>query len=101
MSLRTSANRYAKALFDVSLEEKADLAKVGTDLSEVTEIMTENTELRSATERAGLPDSARLAIVEQVADRLGVTPQVKKLLKALTQARRLDLLKDLNESYNE
>ena len=34
MSLRTSANRYAKALFDVALEEKADLAKVDQDLQD-------------------------------------------------------------------
>jgi F-type H+-transporting ATPase subunit delta len=33
-SMRTSANRYAKALFDVALEEKADLAKINQDLAE-------------------------------------------------------------------
>ena len=33
MSLRTSANRYAKALFDVALEEKTDLAQVDRDLA--------------------------------------------------------------------
>ena len=33
MSLRTSANRYAKALFDVALQEKADLAQVDRDLA--------------------------------------------------------------------
>ena len=33
MSLRTSANRYAKALFDVALQEKADLDQVDRDLA--------------------------------------------------------------------
>ncbi len=32
MSLRTSANRYAKALFDVALQEKADLDQIDRDL---------------------------------------------------------------------
>ena len=48
MSLRTSANRYAKALFDVALEEKADLDRIDKDLSEITEILRENTELMRA-----------------------------------------------------
>ena len=35
MSLRTSANRYAKALFDVALQENADLDQVDRDLQDV------------------------------------------------------------------
>jgi F-type H+-transporting ATPase subunit delta len=101
MSLRTSANRYAKALFDVANTENAELSKIGKDLSEVTELITENTELREAAQRAGIPDSARIAVMEQIADRLGVTTQVKKLLVALTQGRKLELLKDLTEAYHE
>ena len=39
MSLRTSANRYAKALFEVALQEKADLQKIAHDLAEVTDVL--------------------------------------------------------------
>ena len=101
MSLRTAANRYAKALFDVSLQEKADLQKIGKDLSEITEVLQENTELLRAAERSGVPDAARKALIEQIADRMGLTPQVKKLLVMLTQGRRLVLVKDLAEAYRE
>ena len=101
MSVRTSANRYAKALFDVALSENTELNKVGRDLSELTALLTENTELREATQRFGIPDSARMAVMEQVADKLGVAPQVKKLLVLLTQSRKLELLKDLADAYNE
>ena len=101
MSLRTSANRYAKALFDVAVSENAELTKVGRDLAEVSALLTENAELRDAVQRAGVPDAARTAVIEQVVDRLGVTMQVKKLLVMLTQGRRLELLKDLAEAFNE
>jgi F-type H+-transporting ATPase subunit delta len=101
MSVRTSANRYAKALFDVALSENTELAKVGRDLSDVTALLTENTELRLAVERAGVPDHARTAAMQQVADRLGVAIQVQKLLVALTQGRKLELLKDLTEAFHE
>jgi F-type H+-transporting ATPase subunit delta len=101
MSLRTAANRYAKALFDVALQEKADLVKVGNDLAEITEILQEHTELLRAAERAGVPDSARKALIEQIADKVGVTAQVKKLLVFLTQGRKLVLVPDLAEAYRE
>lgn len=101
MSRRTSANRYAKALFDVALAENTELATVARDLSEVTVLLTEHTELAEAVQRPGVPDHARIAAMEQVADRLGVAPQVKKLLVVLTQGRKLDLLKDLTEAYHE
>ena len=101
MSQRTSATRYAKALFDVALTENAELAKISTDLSEITEILTENTELRLAMERASVPDAARIAIIEQVADKLGVVTVVKKLLVVLTRGRRLNLLPDLSAVFRE
>jgi F-type H+-transporting ATPase subunit delta len=100
MSLRTSANRYAKALFDVALQEKADLEKIGSDLSEVTEVLG-NPELQQAAARAVVPEAARVALIEQIADRLGVTVQVKKLLVMLTRGRRLNLVADLTEAYRE
>ena len=101
MSLRTSANRYSKALFDVALQEKADLAKIGQDLSAFAEVIASNAELRLATERSGVADASRIAVMDQIADKLGVAPQVKKLVAMLTQGRRLELMKDLTEAFNE
>ena len=101
MSLRTSANRYAKALFDVALEEKADLARINQDLAAVADLVETNKDLALAAERAGVPDAARKALIEQVADALGVTPQVKKLLVMLTARRKLVLARDLAQAYQE
>ena len=100
MSLRTSANRYAKALFDVALQEKADLGKIANDLSEVTDVLG-NPALQQAAARAVVPDAARVAMIEQIADRLGVTVQVKKLLVMLTLGRRLNLVAALTDAYRE
>ena len=100
-SMRTSANRYAKALFDVALAEKADLAKINQDLTAIAELVETNKDLALAASRAGVPDAARKALIEQVADRLGVAPQVKKLLVMLVEKRALVMAKDLAESYQE
>ena len=66
MSLRTSANRYAKALFDVALQEKADLAKVGEDLRAVVEMMKASPDLALASNRGSVTDAARQSLMEAV-----------------------------------
>ena len=48
-----------------------------------------------------LADAARTAMIEQVADALGVAAQVKKLLVMLVQRRKLVLAKDLADAYQE
>jgi F-type H+-transporting ATPase subunit delta len=101
MSLRTSANRYAKALFDVAVQEKADLSKIDQDLVAAAELLSSNGELQLAVERAGVPDVSRQAVMEQVADKLGAAPQVKKLLVMLTQSRKLDRVPHIAEAYRE
>lgn len=101
MSLRTSANRYAKALFDVAITENAELEKLAKDLSEVTEVLHDNPELLRAAERVGVPDASRKALMAAIADRLGVADQVKKLVVVLTETRRLNLVKDLAEAFRE
>lgn len=101
MSLRTSANRYAKALFDVAVQEQADLVKVERDLTEAAELLATNPELLPAVERAGVPDAARTAVMDQVAAAMGVAPQVRKLLVLLARDRKLHYLKDLATAYRE
>ena len=101
MSLRTSATRYAKALFDVAITENAEPGRIDKDLSEITELLQENTELMRAVDAANVPDATRKALMERVLDRIGVTAPVKKLLILLTEQRKLAYLKDLAEAYRE
>jgi len=101
MSLRTSANRYAKALFDVALAEKTDLAQVDRDLEAVVAMLHESPDLARAAGRAGVTDAARVALIEAVAERMGLTAPVKKLLVLLADGRRLNLVPDLAASFRE
>jgi F-type H+-transporting ATPase subunit delta len=101
MSLRTSANRYAKALFDVALQEKADVKKIDQDLAAVAETFASNSDVLLVARRTGLPMEKRLALVTTIADQLGVTSQVKKLLVMLTERQGLELVPELVEAYRE
>ena len=100
MSLRTSANRYAKALFDVALAEKADLAQVDRDLDAVVAMMQGSPELAAASNR-GLSDAIRQSLIEAVSKAMALTTPVTKLLVLLAQNRKLDYVPDLAASFRE
>ena len=46
MTTRTAAIRYARALFDVALQEKADLDRVGQDVSGFNDLVDQQPALR-------------------------------------------------------
>ena len=85
MSLRISANRYARALFDVALEEKGDLAQVDRDLTAVVELLASNAELNGVAMRPGIPEQMRKAMITAVADKMGLLVPVKKVLALLAE----------------
>ena len=100
MSLRTSANRYAKALFDVALEEKADVAQVDRDLQAVVEMVQANPEFAAASNRA-VSDAARKSLIDAVAKAMTLTTPVTKLVTLLARDRKLSYLPDLAASFRE
>ena len=101
MSLRTSANRYAKALFDVALEEKNDLAQVDRDLQAVVGMMQASPDLAQAAGRAGVTEAERKSLMEAVATAMGLSSPVKKLMVLLAASRKLNLAPDLAGAYRE
>jgi F-type H+-transporting ATPase subunit delta len=101
MSLRTSANRYAKALFDVALQEKADLAQVDRDLQGVVAMMAASPDLAAASNRGSVTEEKRKSLIEAVSKAMTLTTPVTKLLVLLAQTRKLNLLPDLEKAYRE
>lgn len=101
MSLRTSANRYAKALFDVALEEKADLAKIGDDLTAVVAMMKGSPDLERAAGFSSTTEAQRQSLMESVAAAMSLTTPVTKTLVLLAKSGKLNLVPDLAASYRE
>jgi F-type H+-transporting ATPase subunit delta len=101
MSLRTSANRYAKALFDVALEEKADLAKVDQDLQAVVAMMHESPDLARAAAHSATTEAARRSMMEAVAKAMTLSAPVTKTLVLLATSGKLDLIPDLAAAFRE
>ena len=101
MSLRTSANRYAKALFDVALEEQADLAKVDQDLQAVAGAMQESPELLLAVGRRSVNDAARQSLMEAVSKAMLLSAPVTKMLVLLANSGKLNLVPELAAAFRE
>ena len=101
MSLRTSANRYAKALFDVAVHENNDLAQVDRDLQDLVAMTSASPDLAQASGRSGVTETARKSLMEAVADKMSLSAPVKKLLVLLAESRKLDLIPDLAAAYRE
>ncbi len=101
MSLQTSANRYAKALFDVVLEEKGDLVKVDQDLQAVVAMMEASPELARASGFSSTTDAQRQSLMESVAKAMHLSTPVSKLLVVLAKSGKLELIPALSSAYND
>jgi len=101
MSIRTSANRYAKALFDVALQEKADLAKVDQDLQAVVQMMKASPELARAAGFASTTEAQRQSLMESVSKAMNLSAPVMKTLVLLAKTGKLELIPDLASAYQE
>jgi F-type H+-transporting ATPase subunit delta len=100
MSLRTSATRYAKALFDVAIKE-SDPARIEQNLSDIVQGMAGHAELRRAMTSPAVPRNARVALVSSLAKQAGAEAPVAKLLAMLADRGRLELLPHLLDVYRE
>jgi len=101
MSLRTSANRYAKALFDVALEEKADLVQVDRDLQAVAAMLKGSPDLMLNLGRGSVTDAQRQSLMEAIAKSMSLSAVVTKMLVLLAKTGRMTLVPELAAAYRE
>ena len=64
MTARGSAIRYARALFDVGLQEGVDLESLQRELSSFSQLMSEHESLQRALVNPAIPASKKRAVVE-------------------------------------
>lgn len=100
MTTRTAATRYARALFDVTLKEGADVQQVGRDLAGFAALVGEHEQLSRVFSNPAVPAPKKRAIVEELLARAGtLPPTLRKLLLLLADRDRLVLLPQLASAY--
>lgn len=101
MTSRAAAKRYARALFDVTRTEGADLQRVERELADFARLVATHAALQRALMNPAVPAPRKRAAVEQLLARAGLLVPVAKLLMLLAERDRLALLPDLVEAYRE
>jgi F-type H+-transporting ATPase subunit delta len=98
MSTRRAADRYARALLDVSVNE-ADPRIVGSELEEFVQLTLDHPGLSHAFTNPAVPVGRKRALVTELLDKVTVTPVLGKLLLFMAGRDRLALLPELLEAF--
>jgi F-type H+-transporting ATPase subunit delta len=99
MTSRAAATRYARALFDLALAEKRDLAQLQAQLTGFAELVAGNESLARVLANPAIPPARKRGVVEQLIARAGeLQPNLKKLLLLLADRDRLVLLPDVAQA---
>lgn len=96
---RTAAIRYARALFDVALSEKADLQALERELAGFNDLVKKHETLERVLLNPAVPAPRKRDAVATLTARIGLHPVLAKLLVLLAGRARLVLLPDLLETY--
>ena len=100
MSSRSSATRYARALFDVALQESI-AERAEQDLATFASLLNEHPSLQSALTHPAIPAARKRSLTAELTSRLQLATPVAKLLVMLAERDRIALVPDLLDIYRE
>jgi F-type H+-transporting ATPase subunit delta len=100
VTARTSATRFARALFDVALKESADLDAIQRQLTGLNALVSGHEALQRVLMNPAVPAAKKRGVVEALFERAGHPhPILAKLLMLLADSDRLTLLPDLAVTF--
>jgi len=100
MSNRASAVRYARALFDVALED-SEPGQIEQELAAINGLVKSQPDLQRAFESPSVPPIGKKGVVQALVDRGQFSPSVGKLLLMLAARDRLVLLPDVLAAFQQ
>jgi F-type H+-transporting ATPase subunit delta len=101
MTNKTAATRYARALLDVAIKERANLEEIEQQLTGFANLLTEHPTLGKVLLNPAVPVQRKAATVAQLISLVKISPILAKLLGLLAERDRLILLPDMVASYRD
>jgi F-type H+-transporting ATPase subunit delta len=98
---KTAAIRYARALLDVAVKEKADLELIEQELSQFADLFKQYPLLEKVLLNPAVPVPRKRATVAEVLTQAKFTPMVSKLITLLADRDRLVLIPELLGAYSK
>ena len=95
------ANRYARALADLALEDpgKVDPQRMVGELRSFEAALQEAGELSGILSNPAVPPVRKRAVVTRLADMMGFSPLVRNLLYVMIDRRRIAALPEIREAF--
>ena len=93
------ARRYAKALVNLAEKEK-DLENAGKNLTAITEVYKENSELRQVLSDTKVSSRLKQKILKDVLNTIKTSKLVDTFSRYLLAKRRIDFLPDIERAFN-
>lgn len=94
------AKRYAKALFNLALEQ-GQIEQYGQELDDFVRLLGELPDLADAIENPLYPEATRKNVFLAVADKAGMAPIMKSFIDLLVTKNRVQFLGDIREYYHK
>ena len=101
MTNKTAAIRYARALLDVAVKEKADLELIEHELTQFADLFKQYPLLEKVLLNPAVPVPRKRAAVSDLLAQAKFTPIVSKLLALLADRDRLVLVPELLKAYSD
>ena len=101
MTRRTAAVRYARALFDVALQEKADLTQIEEELASFGTLLTRHPALEKVLLNPAVPAPRKRVAMVELTKRATRSSIVSKLLVLLGERDRVVLLRDVISAFHD
>ena len=96
---------YARAFADVVVGNKLDPARSQQELRTVEALLAESDPLRRVLENPSIPGNRKRAVLDAIAQRIGLSRHTRNFIAVLTDHRRLplfsDILKQVEQELND
>jgi F-type H+-transporting ATPase subunit delta len=86
---------YARAFADVVVSSKLDSTRMLQELHAVEALLGESVQLRRVMVNPSIPGDRKRAVLDVVAQKMGITRQVRNFIAVVTDHRRLPLLPEI------
>lgn len=94
------ASRYAAALADAALEE-GNAERVRGDLAAFVAAFEESPELRNVLETPAVTPELKHKIVDELAQRMNLAPEVRNFVFLLLDHNRAEMLREIQQAFRE
>jgi F-type H+-transporting ATPase subunit delta len=93
------ASRYARALVDVILEQKIDGDTARQQLRSIVDAVHESVELRKVWESPAISPEQKRAVLDAVAEQIGIAKPIRNFIAILIDHRRIGMLDDMVRQF--